>query len=109
MSESESDSGLFVCMRVCLCSRSLSSARSYSTDCTCVLCTTHASCCDACTCGTQWAARDLLPNRRIDYIMTPTPLAGGKGHVTKVGLFGKGDVVGTPPSAHYGVVADIRY
>jgi hypothetical protein len=41
--------------------------------------------------------------------MTPTPLAGGKGHVTKVGLFGKGDVVGTPPSAHYGVVADIRY
>jgi endonuclease/exonuclease/phosphatase family metal-dependent hydrolase len=53
----------------------------------------------------HWARPSLLPPRRIDYVFTPWPRAGGAGHPIRCDLIG----VTHPPSDHYGVVADLRY
>lgn len=53
----------------------------------------------------HWATAGLWPPRRIDYVFTPWPRAGGAGHPIRCDLIG----VTHPPSDHYGVVADLRY
>ena len=65
-----------------------------------------------------WAAREMVANRRIDYILCGQPTVGGRGHVSKVELFGDDVVLHTPvgalpsgmwPSDHCGILAHIRY
>lgn len=57
----------------------------------------------------RWAAAGLLPDRRIDYILSAWPRAGGAGHPVTCSLIGTTDGPDGPPSDHYGVVADLRY
>jgi endonuclease/exonuclease/phosphatase family metal-dependent hydrolase len=56
-----------------------------------------------------YAALDLEPARRIDYVLTGWPRAGGAGHVVSAALVGVDAVDGVVPSDHYGVVVDVRY
>lgn len=56
-----------------------------------------------------WAAPSLLPNRRIDYLLTGWPRRGGVGGPVAAWTVGHGDSGHKPPSDHYAVVADIRY
>lgn len=57
----------------------------------------------------KWAAPGLLPDRRIDYILSAWPRSGGVGHPISCALLGVEEGPTGPPSDHYGVVADIRY
>jgi endonuclease/exonuclease/phosphatase family metal-dependent hydrolase len=56
----------------------------------------------------RWAARDLEPDRRIDYVFVGWPRRGGAGHVTSCRLVGE-PVDGLDPSDHLGVLAALRY
>lgn len=56
-----------------------------------------------------WAAPVLFPDRRIDYVFSAWPRAGGAGHPVGCELIGTGPVGGVLPSDHYGVLAELRY
>jgi endonuclease/exonuclease/phosphatase family metal-dependent hydrolase len=56
----------------------------------------------------RWAARDLEPDRRIDYVLVGWPGSGGAGHVTACRLVGQ-PIDGLDPSDHLGVLATVRY
>lgn len=56
-----------------------------------------------------YAALDLEPARRIDYVLAGWPRAHGAGHVTACEVIGQKAVDGVVPSDHYGVVAELRY
>jgi endonuclease/exonuclease/phosphatase family metal-dependent hydrolase len=56
-----------------------------------------------------WAAPNLLPERRIDFVFTGWPRRGGVGSVVAVELVGTQPVDGIVPSDHYGVLATLRY
>lgn len=53
----------------------------------------------------EWAAPALLPDRRIDYVLTAWPRRGGQGHPLHAELIG----TSPPASDHYGVLAELRY
>lgn len=57
----------------------------------------------------QWAEPVLWPDRRIDYIFSAWPRAGGAGHPVHCELLGDRPGTAVVPSDHYGVVADLRY
>ncbi len=65
--------------------------------------------------GTTWsnhnpyAALDLEPDRRIDYVFVGWPKVGGAGHVTSATVEGLEEVDGVVPSDHLAVVAELRY
>jgi len=54
-----------------------------------------------------WALSALLPSRRIDYILSAWPRANGAGH--PVSCQRVGVQTETPPSDHYGLIAELRY
>jgi endonuclease/exonuclease/phosphatase family metal-dependent hydrolase len=54
-----------------------------------------------------FAASALLPDRRIDYVLSAWPRANGVGHPLGCALLGDGD--DPPASDHYGVVVELRY
>ena len=56
-----------------------------------------------------YAALDLEPDRRIDYVFVGWAKAGGAGHVTACEVVGIEPVDGVVPSDHYGVLAELRY
>ena len=56
-----------------------------------------------------WTRPVLWPDRRIDYIFSAWPRAGGAGHPVHCELLGTEPVDGVLPSDHYGLVADLRY
>lgn len=56
-----------------------------------------------------WAAPALLPDRRIDYILTGWPQPGGIGSVTATTIAGDEPINGIVPSDHHAVAATIRY
>ncbi len=56
-----------------------------------------------------FAAEEMEPDRRIDYILTGHPKARGRGHVTACRLAGDKPVKGIWPSDHLAVLAEIRY
>ena len=56
-----------------------------------------------------WARDWFEPDRRIDYVLTGFPKAGGRGHCVEAALVGTDPVDGVVPSDHYGVRADLRY
>jgi endonuclease/exonuclease/phosphatase family metal-dependent hydrolase len=56
-----------------------------------------------------FAARDLEPNRRIDYVLVGWPKARGAGHVVGACVEGIEPVDGVHPSDHYAVLAELRY
>lgn len=56
-----------------------------------------------------WAAPVLFPDRRIDYVFSAWPRAGGAGHPVRCELIGTEPVDGVLPSDHYGLLADLRY
>jgi endonuclease/exonuclease/phosphatase family metal-dependent hydrolase len=56
-----------------------------------------------------YAALDLEPARRIDYVFTGFPKAGGAGNCVHAELVGTEPIDGVVPSDHYGVLADLRY
>jgi endonuclease/exonuclease/phosphatase family metal-dependent hydrolase len=56
-----------------------------------------------------YAALDLEPSRRIDYVFVGYPREGGAGHATAVRMAGLDPVDGVVPSDHLAVVADLRY
>ena len=56
-----------------------------------------------------YAALDLEPDRRIDYVFVGWPKPGGAGHVTACRVIGAEAVDGVAPSDHYGVLAELRY
>ncbi len=56
-----------------------------------------------------YAALDLEPDRRIDYVLVGWPKRGGVGHVTSCRVVGTEPVDGVVPSDHYGVLAELRY
>jgi endonuclease/exonuclease/phosphatase family metal-dependent hydrolase len=56
-----------------------------------------------------YAALDLEPDRRIDYVFVGWPKAGGAGHVTATTVEGLDPVDGVVPSDHLAVVAELRY
>ena len=56
-----------------------------------------------------YAVKDLEPDRRIDFVLTGFPKAGGAGHVTRAELIGTESIDGVVPSDHYGVIAELRY
>lgn len=60
------------------------------------------------TSANPWAATALLPNRRVDYVLTPWPRRGGQGHPLHAELIGT-DRTDPVPSDHYGVLAELRY
>lgn len=55
------------------------------------------------------AAISMYPNRRIDYVFSAWPRAGGVGHPTRCELVGTLSDDEPPCSDHYGVSADLRY
>lgn len=57
------------------------------------------------TSANPWAAPALLPDRRIDYILTGWPRRSGQGHPVRAELLG----TDPPASDHYGVLAELRY
>jgi endonuclease/exonuclease/phosphatase family metal-dependent hydrolase len=56
-----------------------------------------------------YAANDLEPDRRIDYVFAGWPKPGGAGHVVRAELVGTAAVDGVVGSDHYGVLAELRY
>ena len=64
--------------------------------------------------GTTWdnrnpfAAADVEPDRRIDYVLVGYPRDAGIGQVDRTGLVGDRPVAGVWPSDHFGVFADLR-
>lgn len=56
-----------------------------------------------------YAALDLEPARRIDYVLTGWPKQGGAGHVLRTRVEGVWAVDGIDPSDHYAVLAELRY
>ena len=56
-----------------------------------------------------YAALDLEPSRRIDYVLVGYPRRGGAGHAVAARLAGLDPVDGVVPSDHLAVVADLRY
>jgi endonuclease/exonuclease/phosphatase family metal-dependent hydrolase len=56
-----------------------------------------------------WTRPVLWPDRRIDYVFSAWPRAGGAGHPVRCELLGDGPAEGVVPSDHYGVLADLRY
>jgi endonuclease/exonuclease/phosphatase family metal-dependent hydrolase len=56
-----------------------------------------------------YAALDLEPSRRIDYVFAGWPKEGGRGHVVGARVVGTEPVDGIVPSDHYGVLAELRY
>ena len=53
-----------------------------------------------------WAAPGLLPDRRFDYVFSAWPRRGGAGHPLRCEIVGTGT---SPPSDHYGLLAELRY
>jgi endonuclease/exonuclease/phosphatase family metal-dependent hydrolase len=56
-----------------------------------------------------FAARDLEPERRIDYVLVGWPKERGAGHVVAATVEGIEPVNGVHPSDHYAVLAELRY
>jgi endonuclease/exonuclease/phosphatase family metal-dependent hydrolase len=56
-----------------------------------------------------YAAQDLEPARRIDYVFSGWPRAHGAGHAVSARVIGQDAVDGVVPSDHYGVLAELRY
>ncbi|XRQ14682.1 endonuclease/exonuclease/phosphatase family protein [Actinomadura welshii] len=56
-----------------------------------------------------WTGPMLWPDRRTDYVFSAWPRAGGAGHPVHCALLGERPVDGVVPSAHYGVLAGLRY
>ncbi len=56
-----------------------------------------------------FAARDLEPDRRIDYVLAGWPKPGGAGQVVAARVAGRAPVGGVHPSDHAAIVADLRY
>lgn len=56
-----------------------------------------------------YARLDLEVPRRIDYVYSGWPRAGGAGHCASVRVVGQEPVDGVVPSDHYGVLAELRY
>ena len=56
-----------------------------------------------------FAARDLEPDRRIDYVLVGWPKARGAGHVVDARVAAIEPINGVQPSDHYAVVAELRY
>lgn len=56
-----------------------------------------------------YAAVDLEPERRIDYVFSGWPKAGGAGHAVSCRVVGLEPVDGVVPSDHLAVVAELRY
>lgn len=56
-----------------------------------------------------YARLGLELSRRIDYVLSGWPKAGGRGHVVSAAVAGVEPVDGVQPSDHYGVVAELRY
>jgi endonuclease/exonuclease/phosphatase family metal-dependent hydrolase len=61
------------------------------------------------TVANPYAALDLEPSRRIDYVFVGYPKAGGAGHVVAAHNAGLEPVNGVVASDHLAVVADLRY
>jgi endonuclease/exonuclease/phosphatase family metal-dependent hydrolase len=57
----------------------------------------------------EYAAKDLEPDRRIDYVFVGWPKSEGAGHVLASHVVGIEPVGGCQPSDHYGVMAELRY
>ncbi|TDC97753.1 endonuclease/exonuclease/phosphatase family protein [Actinomadura sp. 7K507] len=57
----------------------------------------------------HWTRPVLWPDRRIDYVFSAWPRAGGAGHPVHCELLGARPVDDVVPSDHYGVLADLRY
>jgi endonuclease/exonuclease/phosphatase family metal-dependent hydrolase len=55
-----------------------------------------------------FAALDLEPSRRIDYVLVGWPKAGGRGQVVGCEVVGLDPVDGVVPSDHLGVLATLR-
>ncbi len=70
---------------------------------------------DGASSGHTWSNRNpfaaavLEPDRRIDYVFTGWPRAGGAGHVVGCRVVGDSPVAGVWPSDHFGVEARLRY
>jgi endonuclease/exonuclease/phosphatase family metal-dependent hydrolase len=56
-----------------------------------------------------FAARDLEPDRRIDYVLVGWPKVRGAGHVVEARVAAIDAIDGVYPSDHYAVVAELRY
>ncbi len=56
-----------------------------------------------------YAAAELEPDRRIDYVFVGWPLAGGAGHIVECAIAGNQPVGGVWPSDHFAVMAELRY
>jgi len=56
-----------------------------------------------------FAACDLEPDRRIDYVFVGWPKARGAGHVVGAAVEAVEPVDGVHPSDHYAVLAELRY
>src|SRR5206468_3532220 len=56
-----------------------------------------------------FAAADLEPDCRIDYVLVGWPKLGGVGQVLSARVVGDVDVDGTFGSDHLGVAAELRY
>jgi endonuclease/exonuclease/phosphatase family metal-dependent hydrolase len=56
-----------------------------------------------------YARLDLEVARRIDYVYSGWPRAGGAGHVTSARVIGQDAIDGVVPSDHYGVLVELRY
>jgi endonuclease/exonuclease/phosphatase family metal-dependent hydrolase len=55
------------------------------------------------------AAAALLPDRRIDYVLSAWPRARGAGHPVRCEVLGTAGLDGVDPSDHFAVMAEIRY
>jgi endonuclease/exonuclease/phosphatase family metal-dependent hydrolase len=56
-----------------------------------------------------YAQLDLEVSRRIDFVYSGWPRAGGAGHCVSAEMIGRAAVDGVVPSDHYGVLAELRY
>jgi len=56
-----------------------------------------------------FAARDLEPDRRIDYVLVGWPKAGGAGHVVRASVEATEPIDGMHGSDHSAVLAELRY
>jgi len=57
----------------------------------------------------RYAAAGLLPDRRIDYVLSAWPRARGAGHPVRCEVLGTAGLDGVDPSDHFAVMAEIRY
>ncbi len=57
----------------------------------------------------RYAAPALLPDRRIDYVLSAWPRARGAGHPVRCEVLGTAGLAGVDPSDHFAVMAEIRY